>query len=404
MKIAFIDNLSVGGGLSRFSLKLCESLIKYDKDLEIHYFIHENNLKQIPEINNVDKRVLVKVLKTTKKHYTFSNFCNKVIGKIFTVKLFSDDTIKEIETLVGKEFDLTYFPCAHMMEMPTLQIPVVATIHDFNWRYFFGTEIFSNEFVKKMDVEIQKWMNNAFCISSAHDVVNEAKILYPNQKKYPEVIPIAQVTVSQKITEDEAKAVLLKKGIDYPYVIFPGNFFPHKNHLNLFTAFSILKKNPALKNYKLMLTGMGTEKIKKGIATYRGIRNVTEADDYFDVIGLGYQSNSDMDALIMKANLLVSPSIYEAICTPAMDAWSFGTPTAISDIPPFREHETCWKIHSAFFDPMNPYDIAVVLENCLLNVEETKKTGLLSQEKLAVYDWDKIAESYMKVFLKATIK
>ena len=57
MKIAFVDNLPVGGGLSRFSLKLTESLIRNYESLHIDYYIHEQNLLQIPEITTLDKRV-----------------------------------------------------------------------------------------------------------------------------------------------------------------------------------------------------------------------------------------------------------------------------------------------------------------------------------------------------------
>ncbi len=402
MKIAFIDNLPVGGGLSRFSLKLCVNLIENFQDLEIDYFIHEGNLLQIPEINSLGKRVTVKILETTRQKNGILNFANKVTNKLFRYPLFSSNTIKEIEDNIGEQYKVAYFPCAHMMKMPALKIPIVGTIHDFNWRYFFGVEIFDNKFANMMDKEIQKWLDNAFCVSSSYDVVNEAKLMYPKSKNYPKVIPIAQVVVSEKIENNKADEILKNIGIDFPYIIFPGHFFPHKNHLNLFTGFYLLKQNPAFKDYKLVLTGVSTDKVKRAKATYRGIRKVLNDTEDYDIIGMGYQPNEIIDALIMKATLLVSPSIYEAICTPAMDAWSFGTPTAISDIPPFKEHESTWGIKSAFFDPMNPHHISEVLTNCLSNVDEIRTDAKVSQERLLNYGWDKIANAYMNVFIKAT--
>ena len=402
MKIAFIDNLSVGGGLSRFSLKLCESLIENFKDLEIDYYIHHNNLVQIPEILNVSNRVVVKILESTKPKNKVLFFCSKVTNKLSGFKLLKQNDIAEIEKRITTKYALAYFPCAHMMKMPLLKIPVVGTLHDFNWRYFFGMEIFNNKFTKFMDEEIQKWLKNACCISSSHDVIKEAKLMYPQIKKYPDVIPIAQVVISKKLEEARAAQIVEKLGINFPYIIFPGNFFPHKNHLNLFTAFYLLKQNPLFKDYKLLLTGLGTNKVERALATYKGLRKIVNNDDAHDVIGLGYLPNEMIDALIMKATLLVSPSIYEAICTPAMDAWSFGTPTAISDIPPFREHEELWGIKTAFFDPMNPQDIAAIISNCLLNLDEIRDDAKISQEKLLAYSWEKIAASYMNVFINAT--
>jgi glycosyltransferase involved in cell wall biosynthesis len=401
MKIAFIDNLPVGGGLSRFSLKLCQSLIEKYKDFQIDYYIHQSNLKQIPEINNLGNRVVVKVLESSKSKNAILFFCSRVIKKLLKYNFYYKNDIEEIEKLIGKNYALAYFPCAHMMQMPSLPIPIVGTIHDFNWRYFFGAEIFDNKFTKFMDVEIQHWLNNAHCISSSHDVVDEARLMYPQIKKYPTVIPIAQVVISKKLEEEVANKHLQKLEIDFPYIIFPGHFYPHKNHLNLFTAFYLLKQNPLFSKYKLLLTGVSTSKVEKAIATYRGLRKVVNENETYDVIGMGYQPNEVLDVLIMKANLLVSPSIYEAICTPAMDAWSFATPTAISNIPPFAEHEKTWGTKTAYFDPMNPHDIAEVLSNCLLNLDKMKDDAKISQNKLLEYSWDKIAEQYMNVFLNA---
>lgn len=404
MKIAFIDNLPVGGGLSRFSLKLCQSLIDEYEQLEIDYYIHQSNLLQIPEISTLSNRVEVKVLANTKKKNSILFFIARVVKKVFKYNFYYKNDIEEIEKLIDSRYALAYFPCAHMMQMPDLKIPIVGTIHDFNWRYFFGVEIFNNAFTKFMDIEIQRWLNNAHCISSSNDVVNEAKIMYPSIQKYPTVIPIAQVVISDKLEENKANQLVKNIGIDYPYIIFPGHFYPHKNHLNLFTAFYLLKQNPAFSKYKLVLTGVNTNKVEKALATYKGLRKIVNENEPYDVVGMGYQPNEVIDALIMNASLLVSPSIYEAICTPAMDAWSFATPTAISDIAPFKEHEQTLGTKTAYFDPMNPHNIAEVLANCLSNLDSIKADAKISQQNLLNYSWNKIANQYMDVFQKATNK
>ena len=402
MKIAFVDNLSVGGGLSRFSLKLCESLIENYKDLFIDYYIHVKNLEQIPEIQHLNERVVVIILKSTQPNNLGKRISNKLLAKLHLANPAEHTDITEIEKRITTQYDLAYFPCAHMMKMPSLSIPAVATLHDFNWRYFFGTEIFNNKFTNLMDVEIQKWLSQASCISSSNHVVDEAKLMYPKVQKYPTVIPISQVVVSKDVDDATADNILKQLNIDFPYLIFPGNFYPHKNHLNLFTAFSILKQNPVFKNYKLLLTGIGTDKVEMAIATYGGLRKILNKAAYYDVMGMGYQPNEIIDVLIKKATLLVSPSIYEAICTPALDAWSYGTPTAISDIPPFREHETALGIRSAFFDPMDTHNIAEVIGSCLKELSKIKAEAKISQEKLAAYSWKEISASYMNVFIKAT--
>jgi glycosyltransferase involved in cell wall biosynthesis len=367
--------------------------------LTIDYYAHAANLKRTPEILAIGDGIRVKVLESSKQRSLIERSFVK-LGNLFKIEsLFEDRITREIEQRV-KEYDLAYFPSAHMMPYPSLNVPVTGTIHDFNWKYFFGRQIFSKDFVDLMDIEIVKWISKSKTISSSWDVITEAKKLYPGLVEYPEVVHLAPVAFSKTIEDDVADKTLKEIGIDYPYIIFPGNFFPHKNHLNLFTAFSLLRKRKGFEKLKLVLTGMNTDQVSFGIAEERGIQLVNNngSDSFYDVRGLGYQPNHVIEALIKRAILLVSPSIYEAICTPAMDAWHFGTPTAISDIPPFREHESVWNIRSAFFNPMDPSNIADVVGDCLTNYDIAKKNAIISKENIAKYTWDKVAKGYLKTF------
>ena len=400
MKIAFIDNLPVGGGLSRYSLGLCKNLVCHYPDLFIDYYIHDDNVKRMAELFNLE-RLTVIILASTKKKSQLNIYSKKIFKKFGLT--FKDDLIlKEIESCITTKYDLAYFPTAHMMKRPSLNIPVVGTFHDFNWKYFFGSTIFDESFIKMMNLETVKWFQNGENITLSNFIANEAKKLFPKASNFPSVIHIGSLSVYSEITEDRANEILKDLKIDWPYILFPGNFFPHKNHLNLFTGFNLLKQKSGFENYKLLLTGVGSEQIKYGFAEYKGVRLSTDKD--YDIRGMGYQSNEFMDALISKAKLMVSPSIYEEMCLPALDAWSFGTPTAISNIPPFKEHETVLGIKSAFFDPMNPFDIAEVLAQYLNNYEQAKSDGAYSKLKMGENNWLTVTNKYMAVFEKAIQK
>jgi len=403
MRLAFVDNLPVGGGLSRFSYLLCKNLLQVAPTLQIDYFVHRINLLRTPEINSLTgKNVQVKVLESSLLPATISERIIKKIKSFNKAQSGLMDQDLELEKRI-KGYDLAYFPSAHMMRKPNLSVPVTGTIHDFNWKYFFGQQIFSTSFVEEMDTAVIEWMNSGLTACSSYDVVTEAKKLYPGLSKYPEVVHLAPVVFSSNLKEEEAQKVLADLDIDYPYIIFPGNFYPHKNHLNLFAAFYLLKQRKQYENLKLILTGMHTDQIKFGIAERAGVQLLTKnsPNKHFDIRGLGYQSNHVIEALIKKASLLVSPSIYEAICTPGMDAWHFGTPTAISDIPPFREHEQVWGVRSAYFDPMNPKNIADTIDEYLSNNAKAQEDGKISQENISKYTWDITAKGYLKIFEKA---
>ena len=402
MKLAYIDSLPVGGGLSRYSLGLCKNLLRYDEAIQIDYYIHFGNVSKMKELFDL-KGLNVFILKSTLPENKYFVIFKKVLLKVFKWKL-ENSVDKEIAKRIDERYDIVYFPSAHMMPFPNISIPMVSTMHDFNWKYFFGSKIFSDTFCTTMEIEIPKWLSKSNVITLSQATSDECNKLFPNLASYPEVIPIGALTVYSDMTRERSSQILVKESIKFPYILYPANLFPHKNHLNLYTAFSILKRNPIYKEYKLLLTGAEPDKIGFGMAEYRGLLNVSSpADDHsnYDVIGLGYTTNEFMDALIIGAELLISSSIYEEMCQPAMDAWMFGTPTVLSDIPPFREHEKNIGVKSAYFDPMNPSDIANTLHYCLSNTDEMYQNAIVSREKMKKYTWENVCTSYLNVFRKA---
>src|ERR1700742_3651680 len=130
MKLAFVDNLQVAGGLSRFSLLLCKGLIENYPSLTIDYFVHNDNLNHIPEIRNLHTRVSVKVLESTSPKSFPVRIAGKLLSKAIGSNAKRDKLLLEIERRVGTEYDLVYFPSAHMMKRPGIRIPVVGTLHD----------------------------------------------------------------------------------------------------------------------------------------------------------------------------------------------------------------------------------------------------------------------------------
>jgi glycosyltransferase involved in cell wall biosynthesis len=398
MKIAFVDNLPVGGGLSRYSFGLCEKLLENYPDLNIDYYIHYDNIAKMQELQRLPRLKII-ILKATKPLNTFERFIAKIKSKL-GINISRDKLLQsEIEKEIGEKYNLAYYPTAHMSIRPNLAIPVVGTFHDFNWKYFFGSQIFDSSILSRMESEMVSWMQNSFTITLSDFILEETKKIFPNVRSYPKVIHVGSLIPYSDLSIHRADQLLAELDIDYPYIIFPGNFFPHKNHLNLFAAFHLLKMRNGFEDYKLILTGVGTDQLKWGLAQDRGV--LLGDKNNYNIRGLGYLSNENIDALILKAMLLVSPSIYECHALPAMDAWAFGTPTALSDIPPFKEHVRVLGIKSAFFNPMDPKSIADVLEAYLNNYQMAKEDALFSKQKIQDQDWKKVSAEFMSVFEKA---
>jgi glycosyltransferase involved in cell wall biosynthesis len=108
-----------------------------------------------------------------------------------------------------------------------------------------------------------------------------------------------------------------------------------------------------------------------------------------------------MDSLIQHASVVVSTSLYEAGNGPGIDAWVRGVPVAMSNIPAFMEHLEVQGVKAEVFDPLNPEDIALKIENILTNPEKTKNEALESKQALSRITWEETARSYVKAFEKA---
>lgn len=148
-----------------------------------------------------------------------------------------------------------------------------------------------------------------------------------------------------------------------PFVIYPANLSPHKNHEALFKAIEL-----AQSGYILVLCG------SDAYMQYRPARQFTRRQkvlaDYArncglvlgrTLISLGYIPEIRYQALLSRAHALIMPSLMEGYGLPVDEALRAGIPVLCSDIPVFREVAGLSDGNVLWFDPMNPADIARAL-------------------------------------------
>ena len=129
--------------------------------------------------------------------------------------------------------------------------------------------------------------------------------------------------------------------------------------------------------------------------------SLTKGQERIAVVGLGYVSNLQMDALIQCARAVVSSSLYEAGNGPGLDAWARAVPVVMSEILPFIEHIEVQDVKAHVFDPRNPQDIANKIIAILSDPEKAKEDALYSQKAMQKITWETVAEKYLAVFNKA---
>lgn len=139
-----------------------------------------------------------------------------------------------------------------------------------------------------------------------------------------------------------------------PYLFYPAQLWAHKNHKNLLRAFALLVSE--FPDLRLVLAGSrkpGSE------AIFDQIRDLglSERVDY-----LGYVPDEEMPKLYRNAAALVMPTYFGPTNIPTLEAFAFGCPAVISDLPGVSEQTGDAALR---FDPDSPEDMAAKLRQVL---------------------------------------
>lgn len=188
-------------------------------------------------------------------------------------------------------------------------------------------------------------------------------------------------------TASQQKSALQKAGIKKPFILFIGTIEPRKNLVGLIEAYKNLPA--ALRDeYGLVLAGR-IERFAKDEA------NAIEAvaNEGYNVTHLGYITDELKEVLYQSASLFVTASKYEGFGMPIMEAMSYGTPCAVSDIPVFREVA---QDAALYFDQSDPKSIGKAISKLLTDKKSLAKHAAQSSKLASSYTWSKVAESVLK--------
>lgn len=377
MKLAVIDHFLNPGGGVRVVRSLLHAMKKVRPHLQITLFANEHGvlrdgLEEMLEECRISffrlqsttfsgrdlfgirgsRHVMTRLQRRLDKFHSFLPF--SVSGALQ----------QELEKKV-RGFDFALFTWPFHLKCPRLECPMAGIFHDFNYKYYFSGQAmpFWNE--KFLNDQMPIWLAGSTPIVSTDFMKTEVQKFYPDYGHKVKVVPIAPMSHFSSVNSANAWGIVEKLGIPKDYILCPTHAIGHKNAGPLLSAQALLKKQGS--STALVFVGFGTEGMN-GKACAIGLeRGQTPQDVY----GLGYVTNSQIDALIQCARLVVNPSLYEGGNGPGFDAWSRGVPVAMSHIPPFLEHLKVHNVRAEIFDPRSPEDIAEKLKRILSNPEKT---------------------------------
>lgn len=409
MRIAVVDHVGNYRGGSRYIYNLVPTIKRRFPDIDISFLGNSKSadregLRGVLEGSGIEFKPLVALQVPNLVSYLTPLIAKAI--RLAQVKgrerlsylplRLSGNLKKELQKKI-KGFDLAYFGWPYFLEYPELDCPVVATFHDFNYKYFFGSRVFDDCQIELLESQLPVWMANATPIVSSYFMKSEMLKFFPAYAPKARVIHLAPLCGDQPMDRRLAQKMVTDLGVSQPYILYPTNLCAHKNIGPLIVAIDDLWSLGF--QFRLALTGHGTQGIS-GRASPTGIEIGLQPTN---IIGLGYVTNEQINALIKCASLVVSTSLYEAGNGPGIDAWALGVPVAMSNIPPFTEHIDYQNVHAELFDPRNPRDISEKIQNILKNPQQAHEIAKHSQKAIAQITWSSVAEKYVEVF-KATVQ
>ena len=436
MRIAVIFHVPSPGGLTRFTHALIEGLLAADASVSIDYFVSDRLLEagRVPDFtldgrarvipisdpavadSNLDERqwlvqwLNMRLSANPRLHSAGRALYQRlwsIAGRVRRGRpvkrwyefAFTPELLEEF-----RAYDVVYLPFPFYIEPAAIEAPVVGTFHDMNHKHF--PENFQPGLREQIDRQLAFWTGRADAVTvSTRFIEEDLTKHYPGAADRTSIVYVPPYNVAP-LTDEARRAAVARFGLrDGGFLLYPSNQAYHKNLTGLVAAADVMKRQTGTLENPIVFTGFGTDKLGMGkVRSFEDVDRYLESSSLVvgeDVRGLGFVTDDEVDSLTRSARLVVSTSLYEAGCGPALDAWQFGVPVAFSNIPPFVEQLEALGVEAWSFDPRDPEDIARVLSSALADWNESLAMAARSRTAIATHTWSRAGKEYLTVFERA---
>ncbi|MES9899031.1 MAG: glycosyltransferase [Sedimenticola sp.] len=284
----------VVGGIQQHLIGLLDNLLEVDQDTSYVYYVTFGLAKLFPKDN--PRIRLVELPRNSKE-----------IAQRYT----------------HGEFDVLFAP---MMDPSVDQyiFPMVTLIVDLQHVYY--PQFFSEAEIthRRLHWEWPARAAHTVCVSTEFVADSVTKHLDIPRSRIILTPPPINKSIYGKNCADLPDAIpsSLIKALPAKYLFYPSNTWPHKNHLNLLLAISIIKKKH--NDIHLVLTGW-PQKAHKSIK-----RRIKELNLDDSITWLGYVQDECMPYIYSHATALVFPSLFEGFGIPLLEAMHSNCPIICS--------------------------------------------------------------------------
>ena len=341
----YIGNLSPGsGGGFTFQESLLLHLDKIDTDHKFTVFykgqlpgtVTGSKLNKIA----VDKKYASEIF-SSKLRYHWLNLLRKLRLYKKSVYRFSD-----LELTAAKEnIELIWLPSQDYIPIGT--IPYFFTVWDLQHRLqpYFPEVSEKNTWQQRETTFSEAIRKSSFVITGTEAGKNEIIRFYD----VPEVrIKSGFLHPTPTFALECDKIYSLPGDIRSPYVFYPAQFWPHKNHICILSALKLLKEK---KNTRINAVFVGKDYSNKKFIQ----KKIVEFGLSDQVTIMGFVERETLIALYQHALALTYPSFFGPENLPPLEAMALGLPVIAANMPGVPEQ---LGENAILFDPQSEQELA----------------------------------------------
>jgi glycosyltransferase involved in cell wall biosynthesis len=287
----------------------------------------------------------------------YSSLPQRLVNKI-SRKILGKNLIPFVDNGFPKDLDCI-FPYSERAECNYIKHKIIwkPDFQEFHYPVYFSPSDLDNhtiflDRISKLECDL---------ILSSDDSKRDYERYYPSHANKIKVVnftsflpPFDHINISQ---------LKGKLNISRPYFLVANQFWPHKNHINVLKAMSVVKRRLGHMPFQMVFTGKTSsdrdKDLKKKLDYYIHLNQLNE-----DVIYTGFINREDQLALMKNSIAVVQPSLFEGWSIVIEDVKAMNHRVIASSISVNKEQI----IDNACF--FNPFDFKELAER-MLSVFET---------------------------------
>ena len=272
-------------------------------------------------------------------------------------------------------------------------VPVVSIVYDLQHLYY-------PQFFEPAEVEERNRNFERACAASARlvcisdyvrgTVLKTGAISEERVRTIPILLPRRLPPPSAEICE---RVLSLHHLNPRRYLLYPANFWAHKNHELLLTAFGMYRASNPTSDLKLVLTGSPSPRRDELIeaSCAMGLSGA--------VVFPGYLAAEDFSALMDQCQALIFPSLFEGFGMPLLEAMAAGRPILCGNGTSLPEVAGDAAL---LFNPMKPAEIVDAINRIEQDFDLQKELIENGTRRLSTFGGpDEMAARYIQVFHEA---